>query len=170
MIGIMIASGVVTGARHGIQALRAIESLKGVCITSPAVNDLYEGVAKSNLKEVYALNYSLANPIYVFSKGTIRAHDLAWTDLNGEKIDDLFQKIKAGPEVAIAYRYCSDKSVEPHWIEWLNHEPRIFEFIRRLQLEAGNFRVDRYRDVRQTEFVLIRRGDDPAPAVTRTVK
>jgi hypothetical protein len=145
--------------RHGVRVLNGIQSLKGACMTSPAVNDIYEDAAKSNLKVIYALNYSLANPVYVFSKGTIRAEDLAWTDLSGEKVEELLQKIKADPEAAIAYRYCSDKRVEPRWIEWLNREPEIFEFIKRLQQEAGNLRVDRFRDARQSEFVLIRRGD-----------
>lgn len=159
ILGMVITTGVFIGARHGIRVLKGIESLKGVCVTSPAVNDIYEDIVKSNLKMIYALNYSLANPIYVFSKGTISANDLAWTDLSREKIEDLFQKIKADPEAAIAYRYCGDKSVESDWIEWLNREPQIFEFIKRLQPEIGSLRVDRYRDARQTEFVLIRRTD-----------
>jgi hypothetical protein len=151
------ASGVVLGSLHGIRVLRGIESLRGACVDSPAINDFYRTIAASNIRTVYAVNYSLANPIYLFSKGTIRAENLAWTELTGDKIEELFRKIKLHPEAAVVYRYCRDKSVETQWIQWLNREPEIYQLFRKLESEEGNVSLVRCVDARQTEFVLIRR-------------
>ncbi len=148
--------GGISGVAHGIRFLRRIEAVKGTCVTSPALNDAYADIVSSKTRVVYAINYSLANPIYVFSKGSVHTEDLAWTDLTTEKIEGLLEKVKRNPEAAIAYRFCSDKTVESAWIGWLNREPQIFDLIKRLKLEGDKVSETRHYDNRQTEFVLVR--------------
>jgi hypothetical protein len=155
MLLIVFSSGVALSASHGIRMLNAVEAHKGACLTSPAVNDIYTEIAASNVKTVYAINYSLAYSFYVFSKGSVSIEDVAWTDLTREKIEELFQKIKMDPQAGITYRYCGNKDWDPNWIRWLNREPQIFDLMRRLQLEGSALNVVRRGDNRQTEFSLI---------------
>jgi hypothetical protein len=156
VFGVALGLGVFAGASHGLHLLRRTEAVKGACMMSPALNDLYGAIAASNTRVVYAVNYSLANPIYIFSKGSISCPDLAWIDLTAERIEELLQKVKRDPEAALVYRYCGNKVVEPQWIEWLNREPQILDFVGRLESEGGDVRAVRFRDERQAEFVLIR--------------
>jgi hypothetical protein len=147
--------------------LKEVETHKGACLTSPAVYDIYKEIAASNVRTVYTMNYSLAYSFYVFSKGSVSVEDVAWTDLTREKIEGLFQKIKMDPEVGIAYRYCGNKDWDPNWIRWLNREPQIFDFMKRLEIEDSTLDVLRYKDDRQTEYVLITQtGEKKGPAVT----
>lgn len=150
-----LAAGVIWGAADGVRILRRIERHKGVCMTSPALNDAYGMIKAGNIKMIYAVNYSLAYPIYVLSEGAIRVEDLAWTDLTQEKMGELFAKVRADPEVGIAYRYCGCKEGDASWIKWLNHDPQIFDFLKRLELERATLSVTSCRDDRQTEYVLI---------------
>jgi hypothetical protein len=160
-----LAAGVLLGASHGIGILNRFEARKGVCMTSPAIYEAYRAVEASGVREIHALNYSLAYPLYLLAKGSVRVEDLAWTRLTGGKIDELFKKIEADPGAAIVYRFCGYKEVEGDWIRWLNREPEIFDFIRKLESEKDRVQVARCRDERQTEFVLIRRkGSAPGPA------
>jgi len=155
LFSIVFLSGVALSASHGIRMLNAVEAHKGACLTSPAVNDIYKEIAASNVKTVYAINYSLAYSFYVFSKGSVSVEDVAWTDLTREKIEELFQRIKMDPKAGIAYRYCGNKDWDPNWILWLNREPQIFDLMRQLQLEGSALNVVRRGDSRQTEFSLI---------------
>jgi hypothetical protein len=97
----------------------------------------------------------LAYSFYVFSKGSVRVEDVAWTDLTREKIEELFQKTKMDPKAAIACRYCGNNDWDPSWIRWLNREPQIFDIMRRLETEGSTLNVVHRRDSRQTEFLLI---------------
>jgi len=38
-------------------------------------------------------------------------------------------------EVGIVYRHCRNKDWDPNWIRWLNREPQVFDFMKRLQVE-----------------------------------
>jgi hypothetical protein len=155
LLSILFSSGVALSASHGIRMLKAVEAHKGACLTSPAVYDIYKAIAASNVKTVYTINYSLAYSFYVFSKGSVRVEDVAWTDLTREKIEELFQKTKMDPKAAIACRYCGNNDWDPSWIRWLNREPQIFDIMRRLEIEGSTLTVVRSRDSRQTEFLLI---------------
>jgi hypothetical protein len=167
LFAIGLTLGVVLSVRHGIGLLQRIESYKGACITSTALYDAYGAIRASNLKTIYAVNYSLAFPIFVLSKGTIHVEDLAWSELTPEKIAELFGKVKTNSEVGIAYRYCGNKDWDPNWIHWLNREPQIFDFMKRLEIEGSTLDVLRYKDDRQTEYVLITQtGEKKGPAVT----
>jgi hypothetical protein len=153
----VFSSGVALSALHGIQLLKEVEKHKGACLTSPGVYDIYKEIAASNVRTVYTINYSLAYSFYVFSKGSLSVEDVAWTDLTREKIEELFQKIRMDPGAAIAYRYCGTKDWDPDWIRWLNREPQVFDFKKRLEIEDSTLDVARFRDDRQTEYVLITR-------------
>ncbi len=155
---IVVVAGAALGAMHASTLLNRFETRKGMCLSSPAFYDFYAAIMASKVKKVYAVNYSLAYPIYVLSKGVIRVEDLAWTTLTREKITELFERIKSNPDAAIAYRYCACKDVDETWITWLNREPEIFELINRLKEDKENLSVMRCKDERQTELVLIRRS------------
>ncbi len=155
LFSIVFSTGVALSASHGIRMLNAVDAYKGACLTSPAVYDIYKAIAASNVKTVYTINYSLAYSFYVFSKGSVRVEDVAWTDLTREKIEELLQKIKLDPEAAIACRYCGSNDWDPSWIRWLNREPQIFDIMRRLETEGSTLNVVHRRDSRQTEFLLI---------------
>ncbi len=167
---VAVTIGVGLGAAHSLHVLARIHAVKGVCTTSPGINEFYHRIARSNVRTVYTVNYSLAYPIYVYSRGSIQTEEMAWTDLTDENIEDALQRIESDPEAAIAYRYCGDKSVEPDWIQWLNREPGISEVIGKVKSEAENLTVTRDRDDRQTEFVLIRRNRRAAARPTPPAK
>jgi hypothetical protein len=101
-----------------------------VCITSPAVNDLYSALNASKVKIGYAINYSIAGPVYVLSEGVIRLEDLAWTALTQEKMNEMFRTIQADSGTGIVYRYCGCEEGDTDWIKWLNRSPEIFGFIK----------------------------------------
>jgi hypothetical protein len=167
LLSIVFSSGVALSASHGIRMLKEVETHKGACLTSPAVYDIYNEIAASNVRTIYTINYSLAYSFYVFSKGSVRVEDMAWTDLTRQKIEELFKKIKMDPGAAIAYRYCGTKDWDPDWIHWLNREPQIFDFTKRLEIEDSTLDVARFRDDRQTEYVLITpTGDKKGRAAT----
>jgi hypothetical protein len=155
LLSIVFSSGVALSASHGIRMLKEVETHKGACLTSPGVYDIYKEIAASNVRRIYTINYSLAYSFYVFSKGSVSFEDMAWTDLTREKIEGLFQKIKMDPELGIAYRYCGNKDWDPNWIRWLNREPQIFDFMKRLEIEGSTLTVVRCKDDRQTEYALI---------------
>ncbi len=158
VFGIFMACGCAAGAIRGVHILRRLEQAKGACVNSPALNETFAAIQASQIRVLYAVNYSLANPVYVFSKGSVRTKDLAWTDLTGNKIAELLEGVEKNPGAAIVYRFCEDKSLESRWIEWLNREPQIFDLMKRVELEGDKLSTARHRDKRHTEFVLIRNG------------
>lgn len=58
----------------------------------------------------------------------------------------------------LTWFFCGCRDWNPDWIQWLNREPQISEFNRRLEREGANIRVVRRGDSRQTEFILITRN------------
>jgi hypothetical protein len=145
---------------HSIDVLKQFSSRKGVCLASPAFYNLYDSILRSKVKLVYAINYSMAYPIYVLSKGTVRVDEVAWTQLTPDKMEGLIRNVRTDPEAVIVYRYCGCKNSEPAWVEWLNRETELPAFIKRLGSEAGGLSTVRFRDDRQTEFVLISQKRD----------
>ena len=143
---ILFAAALVTniafGAMHGMIMLRRIESRKGACITSPALYDVFGAMKSANLRKIYVINYSLAYPIYVLSGGDIQVEDLYWADLTRQRMDEWFEMLRINPEIGIAYRRCQCREVDPGWLSWVNREPQINEFIKRLEAE----RASRERD------------------------
>jgi hypothetical protein len=155
-----LAAGVIAGAAHGIDLLRRVESRQGVCLTSPALYDACRAMEAADMKMIYAVNYSMAWPIYVLSKGAIQTEDLTWSDLTPEKTEELLQKIRANPRAGLAYRFCGCKEGDAGWIQWLNRDPQIFEFIKRVESERAALSMETRSDRRKTDFVLIRRRDE----------
>ena len=154
-----LAACIIQGAFHGTRILRRIETHKGVCISSPSIMDLYRSIVALRLKTVYTFNYSLAYPIYVLSNGKIRVEELVWEPLTREKIDELFARIQADSGSGIVYRNCGSKEVDRERVGWYNREPEAFQFISRVETGKDNLAVVRHRDLRETEFVLVHRGD-----------
>jgi hypothetical protein len=156
---ILFAAGLVFnigfGSTHGMRMLRRIESRKGACITSPALNDVFRAIQSAHLRKLYVINYSLAYPIYVLSCGNIQVEDLYWADLTQKRMDEWFGKLRSNPEIGIAYRSCQCKEADPGWLAWMNREPQISEFIKRLEVERATLNVMSIKDDRQTEFFVI---------------
>jgi hypothetical protein len=140
---------------HSSYALKQYGNRKGVCIASPAFYDLYRSILRSHIRRVYAINYSIAFPIYVLSKGKVRVEDLAFAQLTQEKVKELIRDVKQDPDAVIVYRYCGCRDSEPTWVEWLNRETELPAFINCLGNEAGKIGVIRFHDSRQTEFIMI---------------
>lgn len=163
VLGAILIFLVSVSTLHSFDVLKQLRSRKGVCIASPAFYDFYNSISKSNIKLVYAVNYSLAYPIYVLSKGTIPIEELAWTKLTPDKMEELIRKVKMDSGAAIAYRYCGCRDSESAWVQWLNREPELLDFIKRLEAEAGGLSMVRFRDDRQTEFVLVSRKGPGIP-------
>ena len=153
---VCLISGVGFSATHGFEILQKIENKKGVCVTSPAITDVYESLRAAGIKKIFGINYSIANPVYVLSKGSIRTDELAWTDLSEVKIDEMLETLKEDSEVAMVYRLCGHKEESTKWISWLNHEPQIFELIKRVDSENSGLDIQVISDERATDFVLIR--------------
>ena len=158
VVALFLTLCVTFGAARGFEVLRWIESRKGVCLTSPAITEAYEALKAANVKMIYGLSYSIAQPIYVLSKGTIRVEELGFTDLTKEKIDELLKNVRENSEAAIVYRFCGCKEGDPNWIRWLNRDPPIVEFIRRVDSEHSSLDIKTIRDGRKTDFVLIRKS------------
>jgi len=164
-IVVCLISGAGISATHGFGILQEIESRKGVCITSPVITDVYENLRVANIRKIFGITYSIAYPIYVLSKGSIRVDELAWTDLTEEKIDEMLNMVKENSEVAIVYRSCGHKEESAKWIGWLNHEPQIFELIKRVDSEIPKLDIQIISDERAADFVLIKKHTvDPPPA------
>ena len=161
VLGATLIFVVAASSSQGLELLKELRSHKGVCISSPAFYDLYNSILRSKVKRVYAVNYSIAFPIYVFSKGRIRVVELAWTQLTADRTEDLIRKVKADPDSVIAYRQCGCKQSEPAWVEWLNRESELPGFIKRLGQEGGELNTVRFHDARQTEFFLVSRKGRP---------
>jgi hypothetical protein len=168
LVLILFAAGLVSniafGTTHGMEMLQRIESRKGACITSPALYDVFRAMKSANLRKIYVINYSLAYPIYVLSSGNIQVEDLYWADLTQKRMDEWFGKLRSNPGIGIAYRYCRCKEGDPSWLSWMNREPQINEFIKRLEVERATLNVMSIKDDRQTEFVIISQrgnGSDP---------
>jgi hypothetical protein len=155
--GVCLALGVASSAAHGLGVLRKIDHKKGACLTSPAITEVYHSLRAADIKMIYGVNYSLASPIYVLSKGTIRADELAWTDLTKDKIDEMLNRVRSDPEVGMVYRFCGCKEGDQNWIRWLNRDPQIFELIKRVEAEDSTLDVRTIRDERETRFVVIRK-------------
>jgi len=163
-IVVCLVSGAGISATHGFGILQKIENKKGVCITSPAITDVYENLRAANITKIFGINYAIAYPVYVLSKGSIRADELAWTDLTNEKIDEMLDRVKENSEVAIVYRSCGHKEESAKWISWLNHEPQIFELIKRVDSETPRLDIQIISDERAADFVLIRNiPGNPSP-------
>ncbi len=150
---------VSTSTLQSFEVLKRMGSRKGICMTSPAFYCLYDSIVRSRFRSVYAINYSMAYPIYVLSKGTVRVVELAWADLSNERVEELIRNVKRDPDAAIVYRYCACKDSEPTWIEWLNRETELPGLIKRLA--DPELRSVRFRDDRQTEFVLVSQKGRP---------
>jgi hypothetical protein len=138
--------------------LRSIDTHEGACITSPAINDLYEAVSERQLTSVHAINYSMAYPLYVLARGDVSVSDLTWTTLSLPQIDDLVEQMSTDPRVGIVYRYCGGNDGDPKWIQWLNRAPDVSAFIARVKRQGTSLSVSRFTDHRHTEFVLVSRS------------
>jgi hypothetical protein len=157
--GILLAclcfAGVGRSAVQGFELLHGMEIHKGVCLTSPAINDLYAAIQAAHVKSVYAVNYSVAYPIYVLSKGTIRVEEFCWQDMTQERIEELFNRLKTDPSGGILYRYCGCKVGDQEWIRWLNKSPQIGEVIKKAEQTASQLNRISCKDDSETEFVLL---------------
>jgi hypothetical protein len=138
-----------------LNILNQFRSWKGVCISSPAFYNLYDSIVRSKIKTVYAINYSIAYPIYVLSKGAIRVDDLAFAPITSDKLEELVRNVQADPDSVIIYRNCGCKNSEPQWVEWLNRENELPAVIKRMEDGSNGFRAARFQDKRQTEYVVI---------------
>lgn len=151
---------IVLGSLQGFGLLKRIENLRGTCLTSPSLYDAYRIVQASNIRTLTSINYSVAEPIYVLSKGRIRGESLAWTDLTPEKVTKLLDAVRDNPDAGITYRYCRTRDWDPGWIQWLNHEPGIGEFFNQLEKRKEMLRIEKTLDSRQTEFgTIVRAGE-----------
>jgi hypothetical protein len=155
VVGFAVCVGL--GVSQAGTLLRGIEEHGGVCQTSPALYDIYYDILNAGIGTVYAVNYSLADPIYVLSKGRIRTIEMAWTELTPDSVEEMIHAIETDPKIGIVYRYCGCTTSDQDWIRWLNRDPDLFAFIHRLEREGGTLEFVRRRDTRLTEFVLIRR-------------
>ena len=150
------------GVSHGFGVLERIVQKKGVCVTSPAITDVYESLKATGIRKIFGVNYAIAYPVYVMSKGQIRVDELAWTDLSEEKIDEMLNTVNANPEVAIVYRLCGHKEESADWVSWLNHEPQVFDLIERVEAESDGLDIQVISDERATDYTLIHRpGEAP---------
>lgn len=104
---------------------------------------------------IYAINYSMAYPIYVLSKGTVQVEELCWQNLDSRVSAKLIQSVKTIPFSAILYRKCLAIDGRPGNIDWLNKEPQLTEFIDRIRAEGDALESTSVRDEAGTEFVLI---------------
>ncbi len=157
MLILGFASFVGFGVTHGAVLLRGIEDHRGVCQTSPAIFDIYGEIANAGIDRIYAVNYSLACPVYVLSKGKIKVVEMTWTELTPELMEEVIREVQSDPKTAIVYRYCECAAADQEWIRWLNRDPEIFAWIHRLERETGALEFLRRRDARLTEFTLVRR-------------
>ncbi|MBN1570061.1 MAG: hypothetical protein JXA73_19615 [Acidobacteria bacterium] len=123
-----------------------------------AITEVCEFLKAANIKKIYGVNYSIAYPIYVLSKGKIRVEELGFSELNGTQIDELLSSVKKDPETAIVYRLCGCKEGDPNWISWLNHDPQIYALIRSVESQRSSLDLKTIRDSRRTEFVVIRKA------------
>jgi hypothetical protein len=146
---------------HSLDILKQIRSYNGICISSPAFYNLYDSIVRSKIKKIYAINYSIAYPIYVLSKGAIGVDDLAWTPMTPDKMDELVRNVQRDPDSVIVYRNCGCKNSEPQWIEWINRENELPAVIKRFGNESNGFRTARFQDKRQTEYVVFSQKDRP---------
>ena len=157
--GVILAAGCLTGiglsAVRGMALVRRMEDNKGICLTSAAINEAYAAIQAAHVKSVYAVNYSLAYPIYVLSNGSLKVEEFCWKDLTQERIDELFAKLKSDPDGAILYRYCGCKTGEASWIQYLNKDPQISDFIKRVNQESRGLNHTSLKDAYQTEFVVL---------------
>jgi hypothetical protein len=158
IFALCLALGIAAGAAHGLKVLHYIENKKGSCFTSPAINDVYRALRAANIRMVYGVNYSIAYPIYVLSKGTISVEEMAWTDLTKEKTEELLNRARENTETAVIYRFCACKEWEQNSLNWLNRDPQIFEFINKVDSERFTLDIKNFEDKRETKFVLIRRA------------
>jgi hypothetical protein len=139
--------------------MERIENTKGVCITSPAITEVYENLSATGIEKIFGVNYAIANPVYVMSKGRIRADEMAWTDLSEDKINQMLKAVKENSEVAIVYRMCGHKEQSQKSISWLNHEPQVFDLIDRVEAEGAGLDVQVISDGRATDYYLVRKVD-----------
>lgn len=163
VIVVCLVSGAAISVAHGFEVLQKIENRKGVCITSPAITDVYENLRATDTRKIYGINYAIAYPVYVLSKGSIRADELAWTDLSKEKIDEMLGTVKENSDVAIVYRLCGHKEESAKWVSWLNHEPQVFDLIKQVDSELPSLDIQIIDGGRATEFVLIRKSPVDPP-------
>jgi hypothetical protein len=98
----------------------------------------------------------------------IKVEDLYWADLTQTRMDDWFRKIRSNPEIRIAYRFCQCKEADPGWLSWVNREPQIGEFAKRLEMERATLDVLSIKDDRQTEFFVISQGANGSIASQRS--
>ena len=161
-IVVCLIAGVGMGVIHGSGVLERIVQKKGVCVTSPAITDVYESLKATGIRKIFGVNYAIAYPVYVMSKGQIRVDELAWTDLSEEKIDEMLNTVDANPEVAIVYRLCGHKEESADWVSWLNHEPQVFDLIERVEAESDGLDIQVISDEKATDYILIHRpGQTP---------
>jgi hypothetical protein len=65
--------------------------------------------------------------------------------------------LKEDPELAMVYRLCSDEGESAERVSWLNHEPGIYELIKRVESEKPGLDVQMISDERGTDYVLVRK-------------
>ncbi len=152
-----LALGIAYSAVYSFGILGKIDHRKGVCLTSPAITKAHGALRAANIKRIYGVNYSIAYPVYVLSKGAIRAEELAWTDLTKEKIEEMLNRVRLDPKMGMVYRFCGCKEGDQDWIRWLNRDPQIFDLMKRLESESATLDIDTIKDERETRFVIVRK-------------
>jgi hypothetical protein len=152
-----LAAAVALCTAHGLDVLSEIKIHKGACMWSPAIYEFYDAVKAENIRSIDVINYSIAYPLYVMSNASMQVEDMTWTKLTPEKLQEMFDKVRANPAAGIAYRYCRSREGDASYIQILNRDPEINEFLRKLDMERSSLRLVSRSDQRQTEFVLIHR-------------
>jgi hypothetical protein len=148
-----LAAAITLGSMHGTSLLGRIRESKGACVMSPALYDTCREVERLHLRHIYAINYSLAESLYVLLGGEVRTETLAWTELTRDRLSELIRKVKSDPSTAIAFRYCGSDEEDPGYVKWLNHDPECQVLFK--MLEGEDLRIVRHADARRTEFGLI---------------
>jgi hypothetical protein len=154
-IAAIILAGIVAGSIQGVNLLRRFDRAKSGCLQSTTLNDIYRKMRAANVRNIYAINYSLAYPIYVLAKGTVHVSEFCWQDLTPSLMEDLIQKVKTVPFSAIIYRQCGCNTGEPDYIDKLNRTAELRLFTDRLKSEWADLNIVVSRDESQTEHVLI---------------
>lgn len=159
---LVLAGAAAAGAARTAELLAFLAERKGAHMYSPGLYEVHRHVRASAPQRLICLNYSLCNPLYVLSGGSVEPVDLTWAELS-DATEQYARYLLSLPGSVVVYRSVSGAAgpAQDGYFAWLNRTSDWL--VPRLLDSAGLARVTLHADSR-TEFGIVVPVTPAAPA------
>lgn len=156
--GLSVAGAALVGTARTGELISFLATRQGAHMYSPGLYQVHQHLRSREPQRIICLNYSLCNPLYVLSGGSVEPVDLTWAELS-DATEQHARYLLSLPGTVVVYRHVSGAAgpAQEGYFTWLNRTsdwllPRFQDFpeLARVAVHADE----------RTEFGLV----FPAPA------